>query len=269
MLGFILPIKPKIHSKNWSLDNQLLERSVKSIFNQKDKNFKVVVVYTDMPEIDFTNENLYFIHYPYGDISIQQIQDWDDRKKWYEPVYAERMMDKGRKIMLGCKVAKELGCTYLMSVDSDDLVSEQLSDFVNSHNNEGKVAGWRFLNGYLYEDGSRIVIKNHQIWGINGSTHIIRAGLVDEPDLETNYNLFDYSLFEGHAYTLQRIIDFKNENLEFLPFYGVIYTIHKNNYSEIKNIISALTPKQVIKKIVLGKFITGKIKSEFGLYAVK
>ena len=269
MLGFILPIKPKQHSKNWSLDNQLLERTVKSIFNQKDKNFKVVVVYTDMPEIDFTNENLYFRHYPYGDISIQQIRDWEDRKKWYEPVYAERMMDKGRKIMLGCKVAKELGCTYLMSVDSDDLVSEQLAGFVNSHNNDRKVAGWRFLNGYLYEDGSRIVIKNHQIWGINGSTHIIREDLVDDPDLDTNYNLFDYSLFEGHAYTLQRIIDFKKETLEFLPFYGVIYTVHKNNYSEIKNIISAFTPKQVIKKIVLGKLITSKIKSEFGLYPVK
>ena len=265
MLGFVLPIKPKQHSKNWNLDNQLLERTVKSIFNQKDENFKVVLVYSDMPEINFVHDDLHYEYYPFGDISINQIADWEDRKKWYEPVYAERMMDKSRKIILGCKVAKELGCKYLMAVDSDDLVSDRLSGFVNE-NQSKNIAGWRFLNGYMYEDGSKIILKNHQIWGINGSTHIIREDLVDIPNFETNYNLFDYSLFEGHAYTLQRLIDFKKETLQLLPFYGVVYMIHKNNYSEIKNIISALTPKQIIKKIVYGTFISSKIRGEFGIY---
>ena len=55
----------------------------------------------------------------------------DDRKKWYAPDYAERMIDKGRKITLGCQVAKELGCKYLMAVDSDDLISNQIAKFVN------------------------------------------------------------------------------------------------------------------------------------------
>jgi len=103
--------------------------------------------------------------------------------------------------MLGCKVAKELGCKYLMAVDSDDLVSNQLADYVNGNLSQ-RAAGWRFLNGYMYEEGSKIILKNHEIWGINGSTHVIRADLVDIPDLKTNYNLFDYSLFEGHAYAL-------------------------------------------------------------------
>ena len=267
MLGFIVPIKPKQHSRNWQLDNLLLERTVKSIFNQKNKNFKVVIVYNDLPEIKFTAPNLYFQQYHYGDFSIGQIEDWEDRKKWYAPAYAERMMDKGRKILLGCKLAKELGCTYLMSVDSDDLVSNRLAGFVFD-NHFKKSAGWRFVNGYMYEDGSMIVIKNHQIWGMNGSTHIIREDLVDVPDLETNFKLFDYSLFEGHAYTLQRIKDFYNETLETLPFYGVIYTIHKNNHSNVRDIISAPTLKQIVKKIIRGKLVTKKIREEFSLYNV-
>lgn len=265
MLGFVLPIKPKQHSKNWTLDNQLLERTVKSLFNQKDKNFKVVLVYSDLPEINFVHDNLYYEHYRFGDISIKQIGDWEDMKKWYKPVYGERMMDKSRKIILGCKIAKELGCNYLMAVDSDDLVSDRLAGYVNE-NQSKNIAGWRFLNGYMYEDGSKIILKNHEIWGINGSTHIIREDLVDIPDLETNYNLFDYSLFESHGYTLQRLIDYKKETLQLLPFYGVVYIIHKNNYSEIKNIISSLAPKQIIKKIVYGTFISSKIRNEFGIY---
>jgi hypothetical protein len=265
VLGFIVPVKPKKYSKNWDLDNQLLERTIKSIFNQKEKDFKVVIVHNDLPEIKFSHPELYYQHYPYGDFSIDQIEDWEDRRKWYAPAYAERMMDKGRKIMMGCKSAKELGCTYLMAVDSDDLVSNKLAGFVNENQNK-KLAGWRFVDGYMYEDGSRIIIKNHQIWGINGSTHIIRHDLVEVPDLATNQKLFDVSLFEGHAYAFQRIKDFNNESLDFLPFFGVIYIIHKNNHSNIKSIISAVTPKQIVKKILYGKILTSNIRNEFGLY---
>lgn len=265
MLGFVIPIKPKQYSRNWDLDNQLLERTIRSIFGQQQKNFKVVIVYNDRPEIKFSDSALYYEHYPYGDFSVAQIEDWNDRQKWYSPAYAERMMDKGRKIMLGCKLGKELGCTYLMAVDSDDLVSNKLAEFVDV-NQQRKSAGWRFVDGYMYVDGSKIVMKNHQIWGINGSTHIIREDLVVVPDLETNYKLFDSSLFEGHAYALQRIKDFHNETLEFLPFYGVIYTIHKNNHSKVRDIISAVTPRQVMKKIIRGKLLTNKIRNEFGLY---
>jgi hypothetical protein len=267
MLGFIVPIKPKKHSRDWHQDNLLLERSVRSICNQTSRDFRVILVYSDMPEITFTDTNLHYVHYPFGDFTVNEIHDWQDRSKWYAAPYAERMMDKGRKIMLGCKLAKELGCTYLMSVDSDDLVSEKLTAFVAENGNVRK-PGWRILKGYIYEEGSKIVVKNPKIWGINGSTHIIREDLVKVPDLNTNFNLFDCSLFEGHAYTLQRLIDYYNERLEFLPFYGVIYVIHNNNYSKVKEIVTSLTIKHIVKKIVFGKFITSDIRKEFGLYSI-
>ena len=267
MLGFIVPIKPKKHSTNWDSDNLLLERTIRSICRQTSGYFIAVIVYSDLPEVNFSDNNVHFVHYPYGDIAISEIDDWEDRKKWYTPAYAERMMDKGRKIMLGCKLAKELGCTYLMAVDSDDLVSERLAKFVLENANRSS-AGWRFSKGYMYEEGSKIVVKNHQIWGINGSTHIIRTSLVVVPDLKTNYNLFDYSLFEGHAYTMQRLIDHYKETLESLPFFGVIYIIHNNNHSKVKEIVSTITIKHIIKKLVFGKFVNDKIRKEFGLYNI-
>lgn len=92
--------------------------------------------------------------------------------------------------------------------------------------------------------------------------------MVIVPDLQTNFKLFDYSLFEGHAYTLQRIKDFYGEKLDFLPFYGVIYTVHKNNYSNVKEIITSKMLKLIIKKIVYGKLVTNNIRSEFGLYNI-
>lgn len=268
MLGFIVPIKPRQYSKNWQLDNQVLERTAKAVCNQDSNDFKLIIVYTDKPEINYGHEHLHYVHFPYEEVSVKEITDWEERKQWYSPVFAERMMDKSRKIMLGCEMAKTLGCTYLMGVDSDDLISNRLVSFVNCYAGKN-VAGWRITKGYVYEENAYVAIKNKNIWQMNGSTHIIRADLVRIPDFTINFNLFDYSLFQSHVYTYQRLIDFEKEKLEEVPFYGVIYLIHNNNYSEVKDIISANSLKLFIKKMLFGKWITPKLREEFGLYSLK
>lgn len=101
---------------------------------------------------------------------------------------------------------------------------------------------------------------------MNGSTHIVRADLVTIPDFDRNFNLFAYSLFESHTYAYQRLIDFHKEKLEALPFYEVIYLIHKNNYSMVREIISSDSVKLLGKKILLGRIVTKKMRKEFGLY---
>jgi hypothetical protein len=238
MLGFIVPVKPKEYSKNWDLDNLLLERTIRSICNQENDDFKLIVVYTDKPEINFSHKNLVLLKFPYPEIKIDGITDFNGLKRWYTPVFAERMMDKGRKIIFGCQKAKNLNCTYLMGVDSDDLVSSRLASFVKKNCEEG-YAGWRIVNGYVYQESSLIAVKHYYIWGLNGSTHIIRSDLVEIPDFETDFNLFHYSLFQSHGYTYQRLIDFKKEILQPLPFYGVIYLVHRNNYSNIREKVTA------------------------------
>lgn len=268
MLGFIIPVKPRRYSKNWQLDNLVLERTLRSICNQDSELFRTIVVYTDKPLIHYEHENLHYVHFPYEEVTVCRITDWEERKKWYSPVFAERMMDKSRKIILGCQMAKSLGCTYLMGVDSDDLVSSKLASFVSSYSQQD-LPGWRITKGFVYEEYASLAVKNKNIWQMNGSTHIIRADLVKIPDFNTNFNLFDYSLFQSHVYTYQRLIDFEKEKLEEVPFYGVIYLIHNNNYSEVKNIISANSLKLWLKKALFGKLITKNLRKEFGLYALK
>ncbi|MDE3184115.1 MAG: hypothetical protein KGM16_11920 [Bacteroidota bacterium] len=250
------------------MDNLVLERTARSVCNQDSNGFKLIIVYTDKPEINYEHENLNYLHFPYEEVTVAQITDWEDRKQWYSPVFAERMMDKSRKIILGCQMAKSLGCTYLMGVDSDDLVSSKLASFISNYP-EKNVPGWRIVKGFVYEENEVLAIKNKNIWQMNGSTHIIRADLVKIPDFTSNFNLFDYSLFQSHVYTYQRLIDFEKEKLEEVPFYAVIYLIHSNNYSEVKNIISANSIKLLLKKILFGKLITQKLREEFGLYSLK
>lgn len=265
MLGFIVPVKPRQYSKNWQLDTLVLERTLKSVCQQDSDEFKVVLVYNEKPEINFEHKNLHFLNFPYEEVTVAEISDWEERKQWYSPVFAERMMDKSRKITLGCEMAKSLGCTYLMGVDSDDLVSKKLASFVSSYSRQD-LPGWRIMKGFVYEENGVIAVKNKNIWQMNGSTHIIRADLVKIPDFNTDFNLFDYSLFQSHVYTYQRLIDFEKEKLQEVPFYGVIYLIHNNNYSEVKKIISANWLKSMLKKLLFGRLMTRRLREEFGYY---
>jgi len=268
MLGFIVPIKPKEYSKNWAFDNLLLERTARSICNQENDDFKLIIVYTDKPEINFTHRNIHYIHFPFSMIKHYELTDWHERKKWHSAEVAERMMDKGRKIALGCKKAKELNCNYLMGVDSDDLVSSKLGTFVTNYS-VANCPGWRINLGYLYEDNAFFAIKNDRIWFINGSTHIIRADLVHVPDLENDYAFHSFSLFENHAWTYEEILNSYNETLQPIPFYGVIYLVHKNNYSTINKFVSGMPVRLVVKKFLKGKIVGQKMRQEFGLYKLE
>jgi hypothetical protein len=267
MIGFIVPITPKKYSKDWELANLMLERTVRSICNQTSRNFKLIIVYNDKPEIQFADNNIHYIAYSFPEITISQIEDFDFLSQWFTVEFAERMMDKSRKITLGCKVAKELGCNYLMAIDSDDMISNKIAQFVKENQNL-KVPGWRISNGYLYNEGSEVVIKNKQIWAMNGSTHIIRADLVPIPDFATDFKLLSYNLFQQHAYTFQRLIDFHSEKLSELPFPGTVYLIHNNNYSQVHKILSASRIKQFLKLLWSGTFVTKKIKRDFGIYRI-
>ena len=266
MLGFVVPIKPKAVSKNWAFDNQLLERTVRSICAQTNDSFKLIVVYNDQPEINFVHPNIFFLHYSFPPVKVDEFEDLDYVLKYYTREYAEKMMDKGKKIHYGCKHAIELGCNYLMGVDSDDLVSNQFAKFVHQNCWSNK-AGWRIKKGFIYEEGSKYLVKNLNIQNLNGSTHIIRKDLITIPDFKSNL-FWNFNLFESHGYTYQRLKDFHQAVLEDYPLFGIIYIVHQNNYSNIFQKTFKLSIKNVVKNFVRGVFLSNNIRNEYNLFTI-
>jgi hypothetical protein len=267
MLGFVVPVKPKAVSRDWTYDNLLLERTAKSICAQTDQDFRLMIVYNDLPEINFAHPNINFVHYPYSYVAVDEIEDLDYVLKYYSRTYAEKMMDKGKKIHYGCKIGIDAGCQYLMGVDSDDLISNKLAEFVNK-NSGNNPAGWRIKKGFIYEENAKILVKKYDIQNINGGTHIIRKDLITIPDFSTNI-FWNYNLFEAHGYTYSRIKDFHHELLQDYPLFGIIYIVHKNNYSNILQLTKAVTIKNLVKKLIRGKLVSNKIREEYNLYKLQ
>lgn len=264
MLGVIVPVKEKSKSKNWDKDNELLRNTLYSICNQTSNSYKVFVVYTDMPFF-LKNDKVIYVKYPFPFLLVKDISDYESfLKKHFSDSMGQGVFDKGKRVMYGSKFAKEHGCNYVMSLDSDDLVTNKLAAFID--NNQTEKFGWYVNKGYILLGKQRLLIKvranmNH----LNGSTNIANINLIPKIDFETK-SLYDVSFFINHAFLKDRIFNEYKETLKPLPFYTIIYLIHDNNWSGYKTILKKDLIKTLIKYIVRGKWFGKKIENEFGLY---
>jgi hypothetical protein len=187
MMTFVVPFRSKASSNNWNYHSALLYRTIVSLLNQTDRNFKVIVVYTDYPERVIESENLIWLHFPFPFLTVRDITDYETYAKAYfsKEKFAEYAMDQARKSIYGSQLAKELGSKYIMSVDADDLVSNKIAKFVNTYG-DIENPGWFVNKGYVHLDGKNYVYRYPK--NLNqfcGSTYIDRTDLVSIPDFDS------------------------------------------------------------------------------------
>jgi len=267
MLGFVIPFRSKASSKNWKYHSALLIRTIKSICNQLHDNFKVIVVYSDYPEGKVTHKNLTYLHFPFPFLYAKDITDYKSffkEKHNYTEEYAQYEMDQGRRILYGCQCAINQGCSYIMSVDADDLVSNKLTCFVNK-NPVSTSPGWYANTGYIFLETHNIIYRYPK--NLNefcGSTNIVRSDLIPIPDF-SSYNLLDFNFFSSHSYLKRRLIQFNNEILQPLPFRSVTYVINAGSWSDYENSYRGKGLKKWAKQLLYGVFYASKMKKEFNL----
>lgn len=265
-VGFIIPVKSKEVSSNWEIEIALLNRTLQSICGQTCQNFEVFVIHNEKPEVSFVHKNIHFIKFPYETLSIDQISDYNEYGcKYYDPVFAVKIMDKIRKVAFGGYHAKRTGCRYLMNVDSDDLISNKLVAYINSFKDD-RAAGWYITTGYIYKEGSSLLVKQAKnMEMLNGSTHIVRDDFFKVPDF-SSHAMWNYSFFESHGYLKTRVRDFFKEELQPIPFAAVVYVVHQNNWSAVRRLVKIDSVQRIIKQLLYFQWLTSSVKKEFGIY---
>jgi hypothetical protein len=264
MIGFVLPFKPRKESSNWSNDNRLLQNTVNSLLQQKSSGFMVYVVYSDEPENKILHENVRYFSFPFRFLEYDEIDVGNP--EFFVPNQqrmVERRFDKGRKIIFGCQKAKEDGCSYLMSVDADDLISNKLVEYIDNNSQQDTVAGWYIPKGYVLNSINEKLYRQHKMHLFNGSTHILRADLVPIPDFDS-LDWQKYNWFVSHGWTKIRLKEQLGVELLPIPFYGVIYVVHHSNISPIFSIIKAQSFRNFIKKFIYRLPFRSSIKDTFG-----
>ena len=266
MLGFIVAFRPKSKSKNWTEDSMLLQHTLGSICNQTENDFIVFVIFTDMPDIEYDQEKIVFIKFPYELMYQEQLIEYQLKQ---EPLFnvakntkLELDFDKSRRIQFGCERAKEISCNFIMSVDADDLISNKIVAFVNLH--KDKPLGWYVEKGYMKRLGHPFFIKvNKQMVNINGSSNIVRADLVPVADFSSTL-IEEYAFFHWHAYLRHRLNQEHKKVMKPLPFFAVVYILHDSSLSGYGSFLRTQYLKTALKYLMRGKFITKSLQKEFG-----
>lgn len=265
MLAFILPFRPKSQSKDWQKDCALLEATIGSLLNQDSDNYKIFVVYSDTPDLPVLSAKVSLVHFDHSFVEFENTPDVDSTLSETDKLIVARRWDKCRKIFYGCKKAKEDGCQYIMSVDSDDLISNKLVSYIYKRILETDIPGFYITKGYLYRPPSKRIIRvDKNMQGFNGSTHILRSDLIKIPSFESG-GWLDFNLFTSHGWIVSRMKQEHKVDLEPINFPAVIYVAHGGNISNVNPVSILNLLKYFLKLIIRGRWITKELKQEFAL----
>ncbi len=181
MICFLVPVKSKKLSSDWDKFSRLLDRSLKSINGQNDRDFQIIVACHEMPESKFEHPQVHYIQVDFKPPQLTN-SDWEEDRQLKEG-------DKARKILSAFEYAnKNFEIDYFMVVDSDDCIHNGIGKYVNARI-ESNIPGWFINKGYFYSEGKRLAWKIRSKFNIRCGTSIIikkdlfKHLIVEEPFL--------------------------------------------------------------------------------------
>jgi hypothetical protein len=141
-LFFGIPLKARSVAQNWDWTVRDFNRTLASIYNQTNPNFRILVGCHEIPELLIpTDDRLEF---------IQVNNPTPNLVKDPRSIYS----DKIRKFRRLGERFRELRGTWFMVVDADDLISSKVVEFVlrNQHPN-----GFIARQGYILDQQARVM----------------------------------------------------------------------------------------------------------------
>ncbi|MCF4970644.1 glycosyltransferase family A protein [Nostoc sp. CMAA1605] len=257
MLVFIIPLKSAEVSKSWDQVSKLFERSLRSICNQTDSDFRVVVVCHERPKTEFSHPH---VHYLEVDFPLPNCNRND------------KNIDKCKKIIKGLMYAKALFVpNHIMIADADDCVSRNLVSFVNQHPDSN---GWVVNKGYVYKESSAVIYyrKSH-FYAWCGTCNIINMNLCPLPEKYDDYPDDLVEFYRSHG-RLKETLKNQGHILENLPMIGSVYIIGngENIYQKGFSTIHNANQGKILfffKELLKFRPLTSSIRKEFNLYQLE
>lgn len=240
MIYFGIPLRSKETSNDWKKVSTFFNRTLWSVYNQTDPDFKIIVACHDIPILEHEfDERVEFIQV---DAPIPHTKD-------------EMMLDRGHKVhTIGIRI-RELGGGFTMMVDADDIQSNRIAEYVNRHQ---EANGFLSLNGYYYHVGDNFLKKGHKF--PNGSSTIVKYSVDDLPDkyydtMVASQNNNPHIIRKKHG-DIPKICADMGRPLEPLPFIASIYvrdtgdnhSLMNKDESKFRVLEQKIMPKIYLKK---------------------
>lgn len=248
MIVFIIPLKSKAVSKDWSLTSNLLRQTLGSVSNQSVQELRAVLVCHDLP--DFEIDQLNFVEVLQVDLPVPAKDSASQMRE-----------DKEMKLLTGLLHVLQSDCSHVMKLDADDLIHRDLAKHVLPSPADVTVVSC----GIIWKRGaSWYQLDNHTFHRICGSSSIFRTSVfksgkgISEP--VTNQELFTSDNHEN-------IQEFSgNIGLEVAnpPFPAVCYCLnsdsrlsemyHPDHKESLRMLLGRLRRMRYLNKLTKDKF---------------
>ena len=214
MLIFVVTVKPQALANDWLAYSKVVNRTLMSLTRQTSSAYRVVVVHDELPSPLFRHPKIDFVQ-----LSRPIPRD-----------HAEKNQDKAARLLAGVEHARRWPVIYVMPVDSDDLISIRLANFLEG---QSMRSGWVSSSGYIWPGGWPIVLhEKRNLPDLCGSTLILRVDNVREffPEGGTAYAGGSRSANlkmppEAVWFDHQRVHLESGESLSPLPFPATVYSV--------------------------------------------
>ena len=211
MIYFLIPFRSKVTTSNWDLTVKLLNNTLKSVFNQTDQEFKVIIACHELPPITGDYDNR---------LEIIQVN-------FPPPVhFKDHLTDKYYKKRILVHRVQEYGGKYIMFVDADDYISNRLAAWVKDHEHP---TGWFIQTGYEYDASTNNLRITPRFNNICGTSAILNISDLIEPveTAFTNYERVNEYLFDyGHNEWKEVLKEQKQRTLGIIPFKAAVYIMN-------------------------------------------
>jgi glycosyltransferase involved in cell wall biosynthesis len=170
MLVFITSIRNPLNSNSYDKVWKLLGNTLNSVCNQKDQDFKVIVVankilhkFEDNKKI---KEKVEFLK-----VEFDPPTDINNPKTGRDAI----KFDRGTKYIAGLMAARKYNPSHIMFFDADDYVSEKISSLVNENPQEN---GWFMQDGYLLANDK--IVEFSPFFNFCGTSNIVKISNILE-----------------------------------------------------------------------------------------
>ena len=205
-------------SGNWGRTQELLGHTLRSLLNQSDPRFSVVICGHERPNLpELSDSRVRFIEC-----------DQDPPKR-----SSDFRGDKMRKRRLIGATLRGRGGGYFFPLDADDLVHRDVVAHVRADDNR---KGYLIEKGYALDYRNRVLAPIPGAWSVSfdrgcGSSAAIWFETEELPvDGENDPELY-FNLFQSHAYW-PIVAEEYDRRLEPFPFAGGVYVVnHDQNLS--------------------------------------
>jgi|GEM_PF-5607089 len=231
MLTFIIPVIAEEISDNYNLVLTNLGKTLASVGNQTNADWRALVVSQSRPNIDYIENRIVFVP---ADFPPAKKYPKDARLTEVKRAVCRRAndLDRARKVRVAAQALHRYRTDFVMVLEADDLVSNRLCEFVAGN---GEANGWSIEKGYVWDGKSEHMQRTDHLTSMSGSSWVAKVFyemLPEKVPLEidpTTLSLVQSGcpfLNSGHR-NMKAVTAQAGKPLEVLPFRGLIY--HKGH----------------------------------------